>query len=253
MAMRPFSLEGRTALVSGGSRGIGAAIVEIFAAHGAEVVFCHLGDHLRADALVARLAQAGSRSGQFEADVADEASVGELTRWTLDQFGRVDILVNCAGIGGGARFTDLSVAAWDRMIGVHLRGAFLVTRAFFGDMVERHSGRVINIASQLAYNGAPEVAHYCAAKAGIIGFTRALAREGAPYGVLVNAVAPGPVETELLAEMSQEWRATKERELPLGRVGRPADIAPTVLLLASEAGAYYVGQTLSLNGGDVML
>ena len=148
---------------------------------------------------------------------------------------------------------DMSVAAWDRMINVHLRSTFLVTRAFFGGMVNRRYGRVINISSQLAYKGAPRLAHYCAAKAGIIGFTRALAREGAPYGVLVNAVGPGPVETELLAEMSQDWRTAKQKELPLGRFGRPLEIAPTVLLLASEAGSYYVGQTLSPNGGDVML
>ena len=123
-----------------------------------------------------------------------------------DRFGSVDILVNCAGIGGGAPFTELSVGDWDRMIAVHLRGAFLVSRIFFAGMVAHRWGRIINIASQLAFKGGPMLAHYCAAKAGVVGFTKALAHEGAPHGVLVNAVAPGPVETELLNEMSREWR-----------------------------------------------
>ena len=139
------------------------------------------------------------------------------------------------------------------MIGVHLRGTFLVTQQFFAGMIERRWGRVINIASQLAYKGAPGLAHYCAAKAGIVGFTRALAYEGAPHGVLVNAIAPGPVETAILNGLSDEWRAMKLAQLPTGRFGTVDEIAPTALLLASEAGSYYCGQTLSPNGGDVML
>ena len=129
----------------------------------------------------------------------------------------------------------------------------LVTHAFFGKMIERSYGRVINFASQLAYKGAPGLAHYCAAKAGIVGFTRALSYEGAPHGVMVNSIAPGPVETELLRGLSEEWRAMKKAQLPIGRFGTVDEIAPTVLMLASEAGAFYVGQTLSPNGGDVMV
>jgi 3-oxoacyl-[acyl-carrier protein] reductase len=139
------------------------------------------------------------------------------------------------------------------MIGVHLRGTFLVTRLFFSGMVERGWGRIINISSQLAYKGAPGLAHYCAAKAGIVGFTRALSYEGAPHGVCVNSIAPGPIETALLAGLSDEWRVRKKAELPAGRFGTVDEIAPTALLLASDAGSYYIGQTLSPNGGDVML
>jgi 3-oxoacyl-[acyl-carrier protein] reductase len=120
-------------------------------------------------------------------------------------------------------------------------------------MVERRWGRVINVASQLAYKGAPGLAHYCAAKAGIVGFTRALSYEGAPHNVMVNAIAPGPVETDLLMGLSDAWRAMKQAQLPVGRFGRVEEIAPTALLLASDAGAFYSGQTLSPNGGDVML
>jgi 3-oxoacyl-[acyl-carrier protein] reductase len=249
----PFSLDGRKAVVTGGSRGIGAAIVEILARHGAATAFCHLGDYTRAEELTERLRRMGFDTGGVEADVSNESDAHRLGEWTRDRFGSVDILVNCAGIGGGAPFTELSVGDWDRMIAVHLRGAFLVSRVFFAGMVARRWGRIINIASQLAFKGGPMLAHYCAAKAGVVGFTKALAHEGAPHGVLVNAVAPGPVETELLNEMSREWRDAKRRDLPLGRMGQPNEIAPTVLMLASDAGSFYVGQTLSPNGGDVML
>lgn len=251
--MREFSLEGRKALITGGSRGIGAAIAELFARHGADIAICHYRDGERAGELVRRVRETGRAAAATECDVADEASVNGMARWAEHELGQVDIVVNCAGIGGDTPFVDLGVAAWDRMIAVHLRGTFLVTHAFFKAMIERRDGRIINIASQLAYKGAPGLAHYCAAKAGIIGFTRALAYEGAPFGVLVNAIAPGPVETELLAGLTQDWRDMKQAQLPIGRFGRTDEIAPTALLLASAAGSYYVGQTLSPNGGDVMV
>ncbi|HEX2525473.1 MAG TPA: 3-oxoacyl-ACP reductase family protein [Geminicoccus sp.] len=251
--MGGFSLEGRTALVTGGSRGIGGAIVELFAAHGAKVALCHLGDAAGAAELGERLRARGLAVAAIECDVASEQAVAAMTDWARAQLGHVDILVNCAGIGGDKAFADLTLAEWDRMIGVHLRGTFLVTHALFPEMVRRGWGRVINIASQLAYKGAPGLVHYCAAKAGIVGFTRALAYEGAPHGVTVNAIAPGPVETELLRGLSEEWRAMKQAQLPIGRFGNVDEIAPTALLLASPEGSFYVGQTLSPNGGDVMV
>jgi 3-oxoacyl-[acyl-carrier protein] reductase len=251
--MKEFSLEGRKALVTGGSRGIGGEVVELFARYGAEVAFCHYGDAANAEALAARLTAAGSKVYGTECDVSDEAAVDAMAAWAKDKLGQVDILVNMAGIGGDKAFVDLTVADWDRMLGVHLRGHFLVTRHFFGDMVVRGYGRIVNCASQLAYRGAPGLAHYCAAKAGIVGFTRALAYEGAPHGVTVNAIAPGATETVLLNGLTDEWRAMKLKEIPLGRFGEVSDIAPTILLLASDAGAFYVGQTLSPNGGDIML
>jgi len=168
--------------------------------------------------------------------------------------GSVDIVVNSAGLGGSDRlFTMTEDSDWDRIVGVNLRGTMLVTRAFFAAMVSRNYGRIINVASQLAYKGAPGLAHYCAAKAGVVGFTRALAYEGAPYNVMVNAIAPGPVDTELLRTHSTEWLEAKKAQLPIGRFGHVSEIAPTALLLASGAGAFYAGQTLSPNGGDVML
>jgi len=248
-----FSLHRRKAVVTGGSRGIGAAIVELFSRYGAEVAFCHHNDGKRAEALQGKLKALGKVVFETECDVADEAAVSRMSAWAMERLGHVDILVNCAGIGGDRPFSDLSIAEWDRMIGVHLRGTFLVSHAFYPGMMERRDGRIINIASQLAYKGAPGLTHYCAAKAGIVGFTRALSYEGAPHGVLVNAIGPGPVETDLLMGLSEEWRAMKRSQLPIGRFGKVDEIAPTALLLASNAGAYFVGQTLSPNGGDVMI
>ncbi|MCW6509283.1 SDR family NAD(P)-dependent oxidoreductase [Lichenifustis flavocetrariae] len=250
---KTFDLTGRKALVTGGSRGIGAAVVEILCAHGAQVAFCHVDDEANAMALIERLSTVGASVHGRACDVADEDQVAALAQWAEATLGQVDILVNCAGIGGHCAFGELTIAAWDRMIGVHLRGTFLVTHHFFDKMVARRWGRIVNFSSQLAYKGGGGMAHYCAAKAGILGFTRALSYEGAPHNVLVNGIAPGPIETDMLKGLSDEWRAAKMGELPIKRFGEPDEMAPTVLMLASEAGSYYVGQTLSPNGGDVMV
>ena len=249
-----FSLNGRRALVTGGSRGIGAAIVHAFADAGAEVAICHLNDEKNAARLESDLKLRGQKLYVGSCDVSDEFSVSEFTGNLGDKFGCVDILVNCAGIGGDVDFVEMDVSAWDRMISTNLRSVFLVTKELFPEMIGRKYGRIINVSSQLGYKGAPRLAHYCAAKAGVVGFTRALAFEGAPHNVLVNAIAPGPVETPLLAGLTDKWRAMKKAQLPLGRFGTVEEIAPTALLLASEKeGAFYCGQTLSPNGGDVML
>lgn len=246
-------LRGRLALVTGGSRGIGAAIVRAFAAEGCDVAFCHLGDEDRAAQIASEVEALRCRVYAVPCDVADEPAVIAFVSNVRQKLGAVDILVNNAGTSGETPFEEITPAKFDRMVAVHLRGTFLMTRACYPEMKARGAGRIINIASQLAYKGAPGLVHYCAAKAGIVGLTRALSREAAPHGILVNAIAPGPVETDLMAELTDSWKESKRQELPLRRFGTPEEIAPTAVLLATEAGSFYVGQTLSPNGGDVML
>jgi 3-oxoacyl-[acyl-carrier protein] reductase len=174
-----------------------------------------------------------------------EQCVGEL--------GRLDILVNCAGMLTEVPLVEMDVATWDEMIAVDLRSVFLCCRWAAPHLVAQGSGRIINVASQLGIKGGEGLVHYSAAKAGVIGLTKALARELAPSGVLVNAIAPGPIETPLVDGISADWKKAKQAELPLGRFGRVAEVAPTALLLASDPGGnLYVGQTLGPNSGDVM-
>jgi 3-oxoacyl-[acyl-carrier protein] reductase len=246
-------LANRTALVTGGSRGIGAMIVESFAREGADVIFCHDGDEEGASAVVAKVEATGRRVRSARCDVADPVAVDAFFADVERDFGRVDILVNNAGISGETPFESISLAAFERMVSVSLLGPFRFAQLAAPAMRRRRWGRIINIASQLAYKGAPGLVHYCAAKAGVVGMTRALAIELAPDGVLVNAIAPGLVDTRLNEGLSADWKARKLSEIPLGRMGRPQDIAPTAVLLASSDGDFYVGQTLSPNGGDVFL
>jgi 3-oxoacyl-[acyl-carrier protein] reductase len=171
----------------------------------------------------------------------------------VSRFGRVDILVNNAGIFTESLLEEMPVADWDRVLTTNLRGTFLCTRYLIGQMLERRDGVIINMASQLGHIGGAAVAHYTASKAGVIGLTKALAREVSTRGVRVNAIAPGPIKTPLLDAETEEWRSAKLAELPIGRFGEVSEITPTAVLLASADGSYYVGQTLNPNGGDAMV
>lgn len=168
-------------------------------------------------------------------------------------FGPVTHLVNNAGHIHQARFTELTVQDFDRMIAVHLRGTFLCTQAVLKGMLARGEGVIVNIASQLGQIGGVDLVHYSAAKAGIIGLTKALAREVSSQGVRVNAVAPGPINTPLVRSLSSGWQRAKAEQLPLGRFGEPEEVASTVAFLCSPAASLFVGQTLGPNSGDVML
>jgi len=245
-------LAGKKALVTGGARGIGGAIATAFASEGADVAVLDL-RQTAAEERVAALKPFGIKAVAVAADVSDETQVEAAVSSVIDALGQIDILVNNAGIDTTSVVAEMETAMWDQMIAVNLRSVFLCSRAVLKPMIARKYGRIINIASQLGHKGAAEMAHYAAAKAGVIGFTKSLAYEVARDGITVNAICPGPIETALFRGIPEEWRKRKLAELPIGRAGTVDEIAPTAVLLASAEGAYYVGATMNPNGGDIML
>ncbi len=244
-----MSLQGRTALVTGAATGIGRATAQMLARAGARVVVNHWRQADEAQALVAQIVAAGGDALAHEADVSDAAAVQAMA----DAVGPVDLLVNNAGIIQEKAFLDTTEADWDRLLGVDLKAVFLVCRAFIPGMLSKGGGAIVNIASDLGILGRERYAPYCAAKAGVIGLTKSLAREFAPQHIRVNAIAPGPVATAMvsLEHMSAEW-VEKELAIPQHRLGAPEDIAATALFLASDWSGFYTGQVLGPNGGSVM-
>ena len=240
-------LQGRTALVVGGASGIGAAIASAFGAAGASVV---VGDRARVASAAAR---ESGMVGAVTVDVTDEGSVAAAVAAAAELVGPLDILVNSAGILTESPLAEMSLATWSETLAVDLTGVFLCCRAVLPGMLARGSGRIINIASQLGIKGGTGLAHHAAAKAGVIALTKSLALEVSARGVLVNAIAPGPIDTPMVEGITEDWKRAKRAELPLGRFGRPEEVAPTAVLLASDPGGnLYVGQTLGPNSGDVM-
>jgi 3-oxoacyl-[acyl-carrier protein] reductase len=248
---RTGRLLNKNTIVTGGSRGIGAAIAKAFVAEGAAVAIIHHEDNANAQLTLGILRDRNARCLAAECDVADPSQVRPCVEDIVAKLGGIDILVNCAGIGGDAPFEESSLEVWNRVLSVNLTGAYLMCRYCYPPMKKQRSGRIINISSQLAFCGYAQATPYCASKAGMIGLTRSLALEGAPFGVLVNSIAPGATMTDNLSRNSDEWKATFVRRIPLGRYGRPEEIAATAVFLASDDAAFYVGQTLSPNGGDV--
>lgn len=247
-----MQLAGQIALITGGSRGIGRATALLFAREGADIAFCHLNDDTQADATAAEIRALGRRVLHQSVDVADIVAGKAFAREAAQAFGPIDILFNNAGMNIRKPFPEYTEDDFDRIIGVHLKGMFFMAQAVFPAMLTRGKGCIINVASQRALKGAVNSAPYSAAKAGIIGLTRALSWEAAPNGVRVNAIAPGPIVTELTATMEPADRQAFIDALPVGRFGQPEEIAATALLLAGPQGGFYVGATLSPNGGDVM-
>jgi 3-oxoacyl-[acyl-carrier protein] reductase len=245
-------LAGKKCLVTGAGRGIGQAIALAFAREGAAVAVLDRRPELSSKT-VAALRQIGGAVEAVSADVADEHAVTAAIAAAQEALGGIDVIVNNAGINTLSRVIDMPVAMWDEMIAVDLRSVFLCTRAVLPGMIQRKWGRVISISSQLAHKGAVDMAHYAAAKAGVIGFTRSLAYEVAKDGITVNAICPGPVDTALYLGIPEDWRRRKMAEMPIGRPGTVDEIAPTAVLLASDEGSFYVGATLNPNGGDVMI
>jgi len=245
-------LLGQVAWVTGASRGIGRASAVLLAQAGADVALCHLSDDAAARAAALAISAHGRRTFHAEADMGDVAAIRRFAAAAEAALGPCDILVNNAGLNIRKPFAETTEADFDRVLDVHLKGMFFMAQAVFPGMAARGRGRIINIASQLAFKGAAGIVAYCAAKAGIVGLTRALAREAAPLGILVNAVAPGATDTDLVRARGPEWRREMEALLPMGRLGTVEEVAESVLLLAGPGGGYYCGATLSPNGGDVM-
>ncbi len=240
------------AVVTGAGSGIGRATALRLAAEGAKVVANDLSLE-KAEATAQAIADAGGQARAVAGDVSQEAEVDRIFTACEEAWGSCTLAVNNAGILTQAPLWELSVEQFDRMVAVHLRGCFLCCRRALGPMLTAGSGVIVNLASQLAQIGGVELSHYCAAKAGIIGLTKSLAREVASKGIRVNAVAPGPINTEMVAGISEDWKRAKSAQLPLGTFGEAQDIAASIAFLASEDARLYVGQTLGPNSGDVML
>ncbi len=240
------------ALVTGAGSGIGAAIARRLANDGYAVAVNDLNPG-PAEAVAKEISASGGTARAFTADVSSADAVTGMVRAVEGDLGKVSLLVNNAGFGHQARFVDISLEAFDRIMAVHVRGTFLVTKAVLPGMLARRSGVIVNMASQLGQIGGIELAHYAGAKGAIIAMTKSLAREVSPDGVRVNAIAPGPIDTPLVEALSEDWKAAKKAELPLRRFGRPEEVAGAVAFLASEDASLFVGQTLGPNSGDVML
>jgi 3-oxoacyl-[acyl-carrier protein] reductase len=248
-----LQLANRTALVTGGATGIGRATALALAAAGARVAVNHLSvDAAKADAVVTSIRATGTLGLAIAGSVADARDVAAIVRATEVALGPIDILVNNAGVIQEKPFLETSEGDWDFVVDVDLKGVFLCCRAVLPGMVERGRGCVINVASELGYLGRAQYAPYCAAKAGVIGLTRSLAREFAP-AIRVNAIAPGPIDTPMLSlEHMSAAMIEKEKDIPARRVGTPDEIAGTAVFLASDLASFYYGQVLSPNGGALM-
>lgn len=245
-------LAGRTVLVTGALGGLGAPIVDALAAAGARVAVHHLGQRDEAERAVGELRGRGTDALAVQADVTDWNQVERMVADIEAGLGPVDVLVNNAGFMAPGRLVEMTLEQWNRTIDVDLTGVFLVSRHVLPGMLARGSGVVVNMSSQLAFKGAHDYTSYCAAKAGVVGLTRAMAREVGPV-VRVNAIAPGPIDTEFIRPWkTDEWVAERTRDSVAGRLGRPEEIAPAVVFLASPGASLLHGQTLHLNGGGVM-
>jgi 3-oxoacyl-[acyl-carrier protein] reductase len=242
-----FGMKGRHAVVTGGSRGIGRAIVLGLARHGASVTACYTTPSEAVESLTAELGSLGADAELIRADVSDEAQAQRFVERAGERRGPIDVLVNNAGVVSHRTLDELDLAEWRRVLDVNLTSMYLITRAALPRLAG--SASVVNISSAVAMRGMAARTHYTAAKAGVVGLTRSLAKELGPRGIRVNAIAPGLVDTDQMAPVPQQVRAKYTQMIALGRFGRPEEVADAVLLLASDAARYISGATLNVDGG----
>ena len=246
-----MKLEGRVALVTGGSQGIGHACALDLAREGAKVAVAAR-NREKLDELVAQITAAGGTAAAFVMDVADEEQIKAGVKAAIAHFGKIDILINNAGITRDQLVMRMKRADWDSVLNTNLTSAYLCIQQVIGSMLKQRWGRVINITSVFGQMGQAGQANYAASKAGLIGLTMAMAREVASRNITCNAVAPGFIETSMTAALSEEFKQAAVKQIPLGRVGSPEDVAAAVRFLASKEAAYITGHVLNVNGGLLM-
>lgn len=250
--MQLGKLDGKTAVVTGASRGIGRAIALQLASEGANVVVNFSGSEQKASEVVQEIQNLGSQAIAVQANISDSDSVQQLMNAALEQFGAIDILVNNAGITRDNLLMRMKEDEWDDVINTNLKGVFLCTKAVTRQMMKQRAGRIINISSIVGVMGNAGQANYVAAKAGVIGLTKTTARELASRNILVNAIAPGFITTEMTDELPEDVKSSMLTQIPLAKLGKPEDIAKAVVYLASDDASYMTGQTLHIDGGMYM-
>lgn len=237
----------KTVLVTGGAKGIGAAISEVLAKEGYQVIINYKTSKQRAEEIKERLTRSGLKVEIYKADLTKKAEVSEMVENIIKKYGKIDILINNAGISQIKPFADIEEDEWDNMMNNNLKSVYLVTKQVINNMIQNQSGSIINISSIWGITGGSCEVHYSAAKAGIIGFTKALAKEMALSNITVNAIAPGLIETDMNSELTPEDIIEIQKEIPLGRMGKPEEVAETVKWLIQSK--YITGQVIKIDGG----
>ena len=243
---------GKTAIVTGGSRGIGRAVCLELAQGGANIVLCYAGNDSAAMKTAADCEAIGVKAIALRCDVSDSAQVGALVEAAVERFGRVDILVNNAGITRDNLVMRMSEEDFDAVIAANLKGTFLCMKAVSRLMLKQRYGRIVNLSSVVGLRGNAGQVNYAASKAGVIGMTKSMAKELASRGITVNAVAPGFIETDMTAAMTDAARTAAQSSIPMGRLGKAEDVAKALVFLASDSAAYITGQVLAADGGMAM-
>lgn len=244
-------LTDKVAVVTGGSRGIGRSIALDLAKEGAKVVLFYAGNHGAAEETVSAITDLGTEAAAFQVNVADAEQVDHAFKQVIKQFGRIDILVNNAGITRDNLLMRIKEEDWDQVVDTNLKGVFLCCKAVIRPMMKQRVGRIINISSVVGVSGNPGQANYVAAKAGVIGLTKTMAKEFASRNITVNAIAPGFIQTDMTSVLDEKVKEATLASIPLGRFGSAEEIASTVSFLASDKASYITGQTLHVDGGLV--